>query len=212
MELDQLESSVAFRRLHERELRADALEPNDAIHPAALDRPLALQLESELDKERSHGREIVNHDADVVHPLNRHVLDGKRRRSRKAPSNPRVPRGSTPNSRASSMTLLHEAPMRRRAPGAGSRPAPSYVREGSQDSPAGSNAGSPNASRRLEQAVRARKSLRVNGTLLPGVVHIPTGRRDAERASVCLTRICVASRGKDVRQTPVHLPRVVRPP
>ena len=60
-----------------RKLRPDAVEPHDAVHPAALDRPLALQLESELDEELGCGREVVNHDADVVHPLDRHVLDGK---------------------------------------------------------------------------------------------------------------------------------------
>ena len=37
--------------------------------------PLALQHESELDEELSRGREVVNHDADVVHPLDSHALD-----------------------------------------------------------------------------------------------------------------------------------------
>jgi hypothetical protein len=36
---------------------------------------LALQLESELDEELDRGREVVNHDADVIHPLDGHVLD-----------------------------------------------------------------------------------------------------------------------------------------
>ena len=40
---------------------------------------LALQLESELDEELRRGREVVDHDADVLHPLDRHVLDGKER-------------------------------------------------------------------------------------------------------------------------------------
>jgi hypothetical protein len=77
VELRQLESSVAVRSLHHRNLRPYALEPHDAIHPAALDGPLALQLESELDEELGRGREVVNDDADVLHPLDRHVLDGK---------------------------------------------------------------------------------------------------------------------------------------
>ena len=68
---------MAVRRLHERKLHADALEPHDAVHPAAIDRSLAPQLESELDEELSRGSEVVDHDADVVHPLDRHVLDGK---------------------------------------------------------------------------------------------------------------------------------------
>ena len=37
---------------------------------------LALQLESELSEERGRGREVVDHDAHVVHVLDRHALDG----------------------------------------------------------------------------------------------------------------------------------------
>ena len=37
---------------------------------------LALQLESELDEERRRGREVVDHDAHVLHALDRHALDG----------------------------------------------------------------------------------------------------------------------------------------
>jgi hypothetical protein len=40
----QLEPSVAVRGLHHRDLRPGALEPHDAVHPTALDRPPALQL------------------------------------------------------------------------------------------------------------------------------------------------------------------------
>jgi hypothetical protein len=75
VEFRQLESSVAVRGLQDRDLCPDAVEPHDAVHPAALDRPLALQLESEFDEELSCGREVVNHDADVLHPLESHVLD-----------------------------------------------------------------------------------------------------------------------------------------
>jgi hypothetical protein len=56
VELRQLESSMAVRGLHDRDFCPDAIEPHDAIHPPALDRPLALQLESELDEELSRGR------------------------------------------------------------------------------------------------------------------------------------------------------------
>ena len=69
--------AVAVRGLHDRDLDPDAVEPDDAVHPAALDRRLALQLESELDEELGRGREVVDHDADVVHPLDRHRLDGR---------------------------------------------------------------------------------------------------------------------------------------
>jgi hypothetical protein len=46
----------------------------------ALDRPLSLQLESKFDEELGCGRKVVNHDADVLHPLDRHVLDGNESR------------------------------------------------------------------------------------------------------------------------------------
>ncbi len=83
---------MAVRGLQHGDLRPDAVEPHDAVHPAALDRPLTLQLESEFDEELDCGREVVNHDADVVHPSDRHVLDGTesrlepRRRAGKAPT------------------------------------------------------------------------------------------------------------------------------
>ena len=44
--------------------------------PTALDQPLALHLESELDEERRRGREVVDHDAHMLHTLDRHALDG----------------------------------------------------------------------------------------------------------------------------------------
>jgi hypothetical protein len=75
VKLDHLKPSVAVRGLHHRVLHPDALEPHHAVHPTALDRPLALQLESELDEERRRGREIVDHDAHMVHALDRHALE-----------------------------------------------------------------------------------------------------------------------------------------
>ncbi len=71
---------MAVRCLQHRDLCPDAFEPHDAVHPGALDWPFALQLESEFDEELGCGREVVNHDADVLHPLDRHVLDGNESR------------------------------------------------------------------------------------------------------------------------------------
>ncbi len=51
-------------------------EPHHTVHPIALDRPLTLQLESELDEERRRRREVLDHDAHVLHALDRHALDG----------------------------------------------------------------------------------------------------------------------------------------
>jgi hypothetical protein len=72
VKLHQLEQSVAVRGLQHREVHLDALEPHHAVHPIALDLPLALPLESELDEERRRGRQVVDHDAHVLHALDRH--------------------------------------------------------------------------------------------------------------------------------------------
>jgi hypothetical protein len=37
---------------------------------------LPLKLESELNEELNRSRKVVNHDADVLHPLDRQVRDG----------------------------------------------------------------------------------------------------------------------------------------
>src|SRR2546427_11309913 len=76
VELHQLEPSVTVRGLQHRVLRPAVLEPHHAVPPTALDLPLALQRESELDEERPRGREIVDHNAHVLHALDRHALDG----------------------------------------------------------------------------------------------------------------------------------------
>jgi hypothetical protein len=49
--------------------------PGHSVHRTALDRPLALQLESELDEERRRGRKVVDHDAHVLQASDRHTLD-----------------------------------------------------------------------------------------------------------------------------------------
>lgn len=67
---------------------------HDAVHPATLDRPVSLQLESKFDEEPGCSREVVHHDADVLHPLDRHVLYGNESSSshnaRRAPSRSQV--------------------------------------------------------------------------------------------------------------------------
>jgi NADPH:quinone reductase-like Zn-dependent oxidoreductase len=66
---------VAVWGPHHRDVRADSLEPDDAIHRAALQRCLAFQLESELNEERHRLGEVVDDYAHVVHPLDGQVLD-----------------------------------------------------------------------------------------------------------------------------------------
>jgi hypothetical protein len=68
---------VAVRGLQHRDLRPDALEPYHAVRPIGFDHAFALHLESELDEERRHGREVVDHDAHVLQVLDRHALNGR---------------------------------------------------------------------------------------------------------------------------------------
>jgi hypothetical protein len=77
VKLRQLNSSVPVWSRQHCDLRPDALEPDDAVHPIALDRRLTLQLESELNEERHRVREVIDDYADVVHPLDCHALDGR---------------------------------------------------------------------------------------------------------------------------------------
>jgi hypothetical protein len=46
----------------------------DVLDPTSLDCRLALQLLTKFDKQRGSSLEVVDNNADVVHPLDRHVL------------------------------------------------------------------------------------------------------------------------------------------
>lgn len=63
----KLKSPMAVRGLQDRDLCPGTLETYDPVHPTTPDRPDALQLKSELDKERRSGRQIVNDDAYMLH-------------------------------------------------------------------------------------------------------------------------------------------------
>ena len=56
-------------------MSTDSVESDDAVHRVALDLCLTLRFESELGEELNRGCEVVNHDADVVHPLDGHGRD-----------------------------------------------------------------------------------------------------------------------------------------
>ena len=66
---------MAVRRPHHRDVASDTVEPDDAVHPWSLDCHLALQLQTKFDKERDSSLEVVDNDADVIHPQNRHVVE-----------------------------------------------------------------------------------------------------------------------------------------
>jgi hypothetical protein len=73
VELRQLKPAVAVRGPHHCDVDSDVVEPDDTVHPTSLDWRLALQLHTKFDKERSSSLKVVDNDADVVHPLNRHT-------------------------------------------------------------------------------------------------------------------------------------------
>jgi hypothetical protein len=77
MKLCQLDSSVPVWSLQHGNLGSDTLEPDDAVHPIALDRRLAPQFESELNEERHRVREVVDDDAHMIHPLDCHALNSR---------------------------------------------------------------------------------------------------------------------------------------
>jgi hypothetical protein len=83
VELRQLEPAVTVGRPHECDLDSNLIEPDDAVHPIALDRCRAtVQLHAELDEERDSSLEVVDDDTDMVHPLDRHVADPRTRTCR----------------------------------------------------------------------------------------------------------------------------------
>ncbi len=76
MELRQLEPAVAVRGPHHCDIDPDIVQPGDAVHSAALDCRLALQLQAELEEKRSRSLEVFDDDADVIHSLDRHGQQG----------------------------------------------------------------------------------------------------------------------------------------
>src|SRR5437762_4029940 len=75
VELRQLNPAVAVRGPHHGDVGTDAVQPDDAVHPTPLDRRLAFQLHTEFGEERFGSLEVVDNDENVVHPLNRHILE-----------------------------------------------------------------------------------------------------------------------------------------
>src|SRR5439155_18441638 len=75
VELVELDATVAVRGTHQREGGANVLEPDHAVDRRSLDLRLAFELEAEFDEERLGRLEVVDNDENVVHPLNRHVVE-----------------------------------------------------------------------------------------------------------------------------------------
>src|SRR5262249_49617075 len=77
VELGQLKPTVAVRGAHHRNLASDVLEPDDKVHPTSLDWHLALQLHTQLDKERLRSLKVVDHDKNLVPPLKRRAASSQ---------------------------------------------------------------------------------------------------------------------------------------
>ena len=71
-EFREFDAAVAVGGPHHGDIVLDVLEPHDAVHPLSLDARLALQLHTELREKRLRSFEILDHDEDVVHSLDRH--------------------------------------------------------------------------------------------------------------------------------------------
>src|SRR5258706_7251196 len=58
---------------HHNDVDLDTFEPVDAVHPRALDRRLAFDRHAERGEKSDSACKVVDHDADVVQSLDRHV-------------------------------------------------------------------------------------------------------------------------------------------
>ena len=68
----QLDSAVAVGGPHDGEVGSDAVQADELVHPFTLDGGLALQFQTQFDEERDSGREILDHNPDVIHPVDHH--------------------------------------------------------------------------------------------------------------------------------------------
>src|ERR1700728_1055620 len=68
---------MAVRSPHHCDVDSDIVEPDDAVRPTSLDCRLVLPFQTKFDEERDGSVKVVDDDADVVHPLDSHVLKRK---------------------------------------------------------------------------------------------------------------------------------------
>jgi len=71
--VDSSTPAVAVRSLHDGEVHSDAVQPDEPVHPLTRDCCLALQLQAQFDEEHDRSREILYHNAHVIHPVDRHA-------------------------------------------------------------------------------------------------------------------------------------------
>ena len=68
----QFKSAVAVRSPHHGDVDPHVVESDHAVHSGSLDRTLAFQLQTKLKEEGNGSLEVVDIDAYIVHPLDRH--------------------------------------------------------------------------------------------------------------------------------------------
>src|SRR5687767_1555271 len=73
-ESGHLEPAVTVRRTHHGNLYAHVAQSSDAICPVSFDWDAPLELEAKFGEELNGGVDVFDHDADVVHTLDRHEL------------------------------------------------------------------------------------------------------------------------------------------
>jgi hypothetical protein len=73
VERRQLDPAVAVRGPDEGEVCSDAVQPDELVYPFTFDCCLALQFQAQFDEERDRSRKIPDHNADVIHPVDRHA-------------------------------------------------------------------------------------------------------------------------------------------
>jgi hypothetical protein len=71
--LRQLQLAIAVRSPQHGDVAADAVEADSVVGKRTLDLHLALQLHAKFSEERYSSREIVDNNADVVHPFESHM-------------------------------------------------------------------------------------------------------------------------------------------
>src|SRR5207249_2729699 len=72
--LAQLEPTLTAERSQHRNVASHTFKPDGAIHPRPLYRRLAFELQAKFLKEHDRGLEVIDNDADIIHPKYCHIF------------------------------------------------------------------------------------------------------------------------------------------
>jgi hypothetical protein len=73
-ESGDLEPAVTVGRTHHRNLDPHVVQTSDATGPVSFDQGSPFEVEPKFGEELDCGIDILNHDSDVVHPLDSHIM------------------------------------------------------------------------------------------------------------------------------------------